>query len=179
MRTLLGTAVVSAAAATVAVSSAAPATSKTRCQVEGPVKRTAARTFVLHVLPPEKIFTRAEAAKLRPKKGEVIFRGALPDRARAGGPSQTHVSVHILDRASGHAVWEPYPLRIRLGQADGKPGRPVAVALMEGIGKDACDRHYGTNLRLEPGQRYRLRATLATETVTFVFKAAAHGGHGG
>jgi hypothetical protein len=55
----------------------------------------------------------------------------------------------------------------------------VAVALMQGVGKGACDRHYGTNLRLERGPRYRLSATLGPETVTFVFKAAAHDGHGG
>lgn len=143
------------------------------------MKRTAARTFVLRVRSPQRIFTKAEAARLRPKKGELISRGALTDQARAGSPSQTHVSVHILDRASGHAVWKPYPLRARLGQANGTPGRPAAVALMQGIGKDACDRHYGTNVRLEPGQRYRLNATLGTETVTFVFKAATHAGHGG
>jgi hypothetical protein len=47
---------------------------------------------------------------------------------------------------------------------------------MQGIGKGICDRHYGTNLRLEPGQRYKLVVTLGAETVAFEFKATGHGG---
>ena len=150
-----------------------------RCRVEGPVRRTAARTYVLHVLRPEKIFTRAEAARLRPRKGEVIVRGSLPARACVGSAAQTHVSVHILARASAEAVWRPYPLRVTLALA-GQRQRPVAVALMQGVGKGLCDRHYGTNLRLENGRKYRLTATLGGETVAFDFRAdAGHAEHGG
>lgn len=150
-----------------------------RCRVEGPVRRTAARTYVLHVLRPEKIFTRAEAARLRPRKGEVIVRGSLPTQARAGSAAQTHVSVHILARASAQAVWRPYPLRVTLALA-GQRQRPVAVAvaLMQGVGKGLCDRHYGTNLRLENGRKYELTATLGGETVAFAFRAdSGHAGH--
>jgi len=153
--------------------------SDARCRVDGPKKTTATRAFVLHVLPPERIFTSGQAAELTPKEGEVIFRGALVDEARAGSPSQTHVSVHILDRRRGDAVWEPYPLRVRLGPADGEEVRPLDVALMEGIGEGVCDRHYGTNVRLDAGRRYQLSATLGSETVRFNFEAGAHGGHRG
>ncbi len=150
----------------------------TRCRVEGSVRRTPERTYVLHVPRAEKIFTPAEAARVRPGKGEVIIRGSLPAQARAGGAAQTHVSVHILDRASGRAVWRPYPLRVTLALAGGRP-RPVAVALMQGVGKSVCDRHYGTNLKLESGRKYRLTAMLGGESVAFTFRASAgHGGHG-
>ena len=51
---------------------------------------------------------------------------------------------------------------------------------MQGVVKGLCDRHYGTNLRLESGRKYRLTATLGGETVAFVFSAGAgHAGHGG
>jgi hypothetical protein len=168
---LVGIAASVAAAAAVA----APAP---RCQVEGPAQRTASRTFVLHVLPAEEIFTKAEAAAGERKKGEVILRGALPRGARTATPAKTHVSVHVLDRRTGRAVWEPYPIRLRLGKV--AETRPLPVALMQGIGKGACDRHYGTNVKLESGQPYTLTATLGRDTVTFRFEAGTgHAGHGG
>jgi hypothetical protein len=151
-----------------------------RCQVDGPERRTAARTFVLRVLAAETIFTRAEAATAKPNHhGEVIVRGALPRAVRTASRAQTHVSVHVFDRRTGSAVWEPYPLRVRLRRAtEEAPGRPLALALMDGVGKGSCDRHYGTNVRLEAGQRYTLTATLGSDTVVFSFVAAeAHAGH--
>jgi hypothetical protein len=51
---------------------------------------------------------------------------------------------------------------------------------MEGIGKGVCDRHYGTNVRLERGQRYTLTAALGGNTVMFSFEAGTdHAGHAG
>jgi hypothetical protein len=168
------------AAGALAATAVAPAMPVARCQVEGPERRTATRTFVLRVQAAERIFTRAEAATAKPNHhGEVIVRGALPRAARTASRSQTHVSVHVFDRGTGSAVWEPYPLRVRLGRAtEQAPGRPLVVALMEGVGKGSCDRHYGTNVRLEAGQRYTLTARLGSETVVFSFVAGeAHAGH--
>jgi hypothetical protein len=49
---------------------------------------------------------------------------------------------------------------------------------MEGVGKGVRDRHYGTNARLETGQRYTLTATLGSDTVVFSFVAGeVHAGH--
>jgi hypothetical protein len=170
------------AGAALAATAAAPAMPVARCQVEGPERRTAARRFVLRVLPAERILTRAEAASAKPTHhGEVIVRGALTPAARAASPSQTHVSIYVFDRGSGSAVWEPYPLRVRLRRAnEPAPGRQLAVALVEGVAEGVCDRHYGTNLRLEARQRYTLTATLGRSTVVFSFVAGrAHPGHGG
>ncbi len=62
----------------------------------------------------------------------------------------------------------------------GQRQRPVAVALMQGVGKGLCDRHYGTNLRLENGRKYELTATLDGGTVAFAFREdAGHAEHGG
>jgi hypothetical protein len=167
------------AGATLAATPRAPAMPVARCQVEGPERRTATRRFVLRVVAAERIFTRAEAASAKPSHhGEVIVRGALPRAVRAGSRTQTHVSVRVFDRGTGKAVWEPYPLRVRLRRAtEQAPGRPLAVALMEGVGKGTCDRHYGTNVRLEADQRYTLTATLGSDTVVFSFVAEAHAGH--
>jgi hypothetical protein len=152
----------------------------TRCQLEGLEQRTASRTFLLRTLTAQRIFTKAEAAAAKPTHhGEVILRGALTPRARAGTRSQTHLSVYVFDRGSGRLVWEPYPLRARLRRADEQaPGRSIAVALMQGVGRGVCDRHYGTNVRLVAGERYTLTATLGRETVVFSFLAGeAHPGH--
>lgn len=170
------------AAAALAATDVAPAKGVARCEVKGPLRQSATRAFVLRVRAPQRIFTKAEAATAKPEHhGELIVRGALPRAARAGTRSQTHVSIHVRDRETGRVLWEPYPLRVRLRRASEQaPGRALAVALMEGVGKGVCDRHYGTNVRLEAGQRYILTATLGSDTVSFSLEAAeGHAGHGG
>ena len=123
----------------------------------------------LTVGPMEHMFTQAQAARLKPKEGEVMMQGHLtPGSATASWPTGTgmrHVELQVSNKDDG----APVPnAKVSITIIDSMDTAPVVVpvAVMHGVDEDATMLHYGNNVMLAPGH-HRVVVTVNGDRATF------------
>jgi hypothetical protein len=121
----------------------------------------------LTIGPMEQMYTQAEAARLKPKSGEIMLSGHMMPMSTTmpTGMMAMHLEVHVLAKADGKPVQNA---RIAITLIDLKVGKPVPlpVVIMYGIDEGMADTHYGNNVMLSPG-RHRVLVSVNGERATF------------
>ena len=117
------------------------------------------------------MWTPAQVRAKHPSSGEVMLRGTMGGTMSMGGSSR-HVEVKILNRATGKVITSAHPT-IALVDRDMSNAMTVKVpiAVMRGVDEGSADTHYGNNVDLVGGHRYRIAVTLAGEHAVFQLTA--------
>jgi hypothetical protein len=136
---------------------------------------TAHYKLELDVGGPEKMYSKAEAARMKPAAGEIMVSGAMadgmpgmpapPSGGMAAMETTRHLELHVRDKASGKAV-EGARVHITVRNAAGGEAMTVPVAVMYGIAEGETDWHYGNNVDMPPG-RYVVNVSANGETAQF------------
>ena len=116
---------------------------------------------VANVLPGERMFTAAEAAKERPNEGELILAG----EGRGLGPHVRHVEAHVYDKRTGLPLTSVKPTIVIINQTTGDRV-DVESTLMQDVNIGAPDVHYGNNVVVAGNSELRLVITVGNEEVT-------------
>ena len=121
---------------------------------------TADYRLELDVGTPEKMYSRAEAAKMKLTTGEIMVSGKMAGgmAGMSAGSSGTmapmgamrHLELHVYDKASGKAV-RGANVHITVRNAAGGMAMTVPIAVMYGIAEGEKDWHYGNNVDMPPG----------------------------
>jgi hypothetical protein len=126
--------------------------------------------LTLHVGPIETMYTAAQVKATHPKEGEVM----VGDSMGMGGMSMggnRHLEVHVYSKATGKVVAKAAPsITLTDTSAMGMAEQVNAMA-MEGIGEGVADLHYGDNVKLTAGHRYKVVVKVKGEKAAFSFKA--------
>ncbi|HLW60521.1 MAG TPA: hypothetical protein VKV57_11445 [bacterium] len=128
--------------------------------------QTAHYILVLQIGPEEKMYSKAEAAKLHPASGEVMVSGAMAAMPMAGMSMDTrHLELHVLSRATRRVVTDA---RCRITVAGMSAGKndAVPVGTMYGVAAGPADWHYGNNVQMPAGS-YTITAVVNGEGATF------------
>lgn len=127
---------------------------------------TARHRFALHVGMPEMMYTPAQVRKMHPKSGEVMLRGTMTGGMHMGG-AMRHLEVQICVRKSRAVVTNARPTIVVIDEtAHGMPMN-VPVAVMEGVGEGVADLHYGNNVAMPAGHRFKVTVKLKGERAVF------------
>jgi hypothetical protein len=116
---------------------------------------------VANVLPGERMFTAAEAAKEHPQEGELILAG----EGRALGPNVRHVEAHVYDKRTGLPLTSVKPTIVVINQTTGERV-DVESTLMQDVNTGAPDVHFGNNVMVAGNSELRLIITVGNEEVT-------------
>jgi hypothetical protein len=131
---------------------------------------TATYVFLLHVGFPEKMrmLTAAQAKAKHITTGELMLGGsmAMPSGGMRAHMTTRHVEIHICTRASGKVVTNAMP-SISAVPTSGGTAVHVPVMVMQGVTAGSPDLHYGNNVPLRLGTRYRITARLGGEQASF------------
>jgi hypothetical protein len=129
--------------------------------------------LTLHVGPTETMYTAAQVKATHPKDGEVM----VGDSTGMGGMSMggnRHLEVHVYSKATGKVVTGAAPT-ITLTDTSATSGMAMAEKVnamaMQGIDQGVADLHYGDNVKLTGGHRYKVVVKVKGEKATFSFKA--------
>ena len=117
---------------------------------------------VLNVVPPEEMYTPAQAAEQHPTGGEYILNG---DMAPIEAHSR-HTEAHIYSKDSGKPVTDVVPKIIITDKTDGTTLTPEAT-LMQDVLIGARDIHFGNNAVIKAGHEFSVTITINTEEVSF------------
>lgn len=94
--------------------------------------------------------------------------GGTMGGAMSMGGSARHVEVKIVKRSTGKVVGTAHPA---IGLVDQNVSNAMTVkvpfAVMRGVDEGSADLHYGNNVDLVGGHRYRVTVTLAGEQAVF------------
>ena len=122
-------------------------------------------TYTLTVgMPETMVMSAADARKQKLADAEVMVGGSMDTPKGA----TNHLEVHVCGSASRKVISSPVT---GISLADLTSGRTLAVPVMVMLGLDApsTDRHFGNNIPLIAGHRYRVTVTMGGETATFAF----------
>jgi hypothetical protein len=130
--------------------------------------------LTLSVGPVEKMYTAAEVKAKHPTDGEVMVGHSMSTGGMSMGDANRHLEVHVDSRATGKVVPNAQPT-IALTDTNGMSGtamfEKVNAMAMQGVGEGVGDLHYGDNVKLIPGHRYKVVVKVKGEKATFTFKA--------
>jgi len=133
-------------------------------------KTTKSYVFELSVGMAEKMWTPAEVRAKHPKGGEVMLAGSMGGGMSMGG-SARHVEVQIVKRSTGKVVATAHPTITLVDQnVKNAMAMKVPFAIMRGVDEGAADVHYGNNVDLVVGHRYRVTVRLTGEQAVFQVK---------
>jgi hypothetical protein len=127
------------------------------------VVSSAGYVAVLNVVPPEQMYTGAEATTIQPgSEGELILLG----RAAPIGPQTRHTEVHIYSKTTGAVVSNA---TVGMTIHDHATGRsiPIEPTKMQDLALGPIDVHYGNNVDIATGHPFTLTATINADTVSF------------
>lgn len=153
-----------------------PAAAGTQCTVaKGATSaQTHNYTIALGIGKVEKMYTRTQVERMKPKRGEVMLKGRMAMTGMSAGPgmagmssgssAMAHLEVHICSRASGKTA-DVTPAITVIDRASGRRSA-IPVATMEGIGEGHADLHYGNNVSL-PHQA-AVEVVVAGEKATLI-----------
>lgn len=132
---------------------------------------TADYRLELDVGTPEKMYSKAEAAKMKASSGEIMVIGKMvggmpgmsAGRSAAMPPmgAMRHLELHVYAKASGQAV-RGADVHITVRNAAGGMAMTVPIAVMYGITEGEKDWHYGNNVDIPPG-RYMVDVSVNGE----------------
>ncbi|MDQ6945232.1 MAG: hypothetical protein M3256_02930 [Actinomycetota bacterium] len=134
----------------------------------------------LDIGPVETMYTQAEADSNHPSQGEVTLRGqmsALPGNGGNATASGHHLDAHICSKAGGAVIQDADPTITLRDDATGA-SQDVQIAVMQGVGADVGDLHYGNNVTLIPGASYRVTVSLNGETAILHIQMRSDAGTG-
>ena len=127
--------------------------------------------FALHFGAAERMYTLAEVRKLHPATGEVMVGGAMMSMPAMGmNANSRHVEVQICKSATGSVLKDAMPGITMTDLANGATIK-VPVAKMQGVHATSGDIHYGNNVTVKPGHRYRVDVRAMSVRARFVVKA--------
>jgi len=130
--------------------------------------------LTLSVGPVEKMYTPAEVKAKHPSDGEVMVGASMSMGGMSMGDANRHLEVHVAARATGKVVTNEQPA-ITLTDTNGMTGmsmpQKVNAMAMQGIGEGVADLHYGDNVKLTSGHKYRVVVKVKGEKAAFTFKA--------
>jgi hypothetical protein len=130
-------------------------------------KQTKSYVFALSVGKSEEMWTPAQVRAKHPTSGEVMLGGTMGGAMSMGGSSR-HLEVKIAKRPNGKVVTGAHPT---IGLLDLSTGGAMAVkvpvAVMRGVDEGVADIHYGNNVDLIGGHKYRVTVGLAGEQAVF------------
>jgi len=127
--------------------------------------QTAHYRLVLQVGPMEKMYSKAEVAKMHPTSGEVMAGGAM-SMAESMAMDMRHLEVQVISRATGKVVTNA-KVSITVTNTATKKSTELPVATMYGVKEGPSDWHYGNNLSMSPGS-YTVLVALNGEHRVFV-----------
>lgn len=128
--------------------------------------------FALRFGAAERMYTLAEVRKLHPTSGEVMVGGAMMAMPGMGMNRNTrHLEVQICKGASRSVLMDAMP-RIALTDLAGGKVINVPVAKMRGVDANSADIHYGNNVTIKSGHRYRVAVAAMAATARFIVKAS-------
>ena len=119
--------------------------------------------------PSELMYTEAQAARLKPKAGEVMVSGHMAPmsvtQSTPTGMGMRHLEVRMTKKDDGSPVANA---KVSITVIDSMATQPVIVpvAVMHGVDEDADMVHYGNNVMLSPGH-HRVIVTVNGERATF------------
>lgn len=93
--------------------------------------------------------------------------------AMGSGSSMNHVEVHICSKVTGKAVAGAMPSMTLQGMDSGAMTTSIPVAEMQGLDRMPADTHYGNNVSMTAGGRYRLTVTINGQSGEFAITAPA------
>lgn len=135
---------------------------------------TATYKLTLTVGPKEAMYTEAEVKAKHPKSGEVMVGSSMDMGGMSMGSANRHLEVHIASRATGKVVTNANP-SIALTDTSAMGGmamsEKVNAMAMQGIDEGVADLHYGDNVKLAAGHKYKVVVTVKGEKASFSFKA--------
>jgi hypothetical protein len=123
----------------------------------------------LTVGPVERMYTQFQAARLKPKEGEVIMSGHMAPMSVTSstptGVGMRHLELQVTNKDDG----SPVPnAKVSITIIDSMSTQPVIVpvAVMHGVDEDETMLHYGNNVMLSPGH-HRVIVTVNGDRATF------------
>jgi hypothetical protein len=123
----------------------------------------------LTIGPMERMYTEAQAARLKPGDGEVMISGHLaPGSITSSAPTgmgMRHLELQVTNKDDGSPVPKA---KVSITLIDSMASAPVVVpvAVMHGVGEDATMLSYGNNVMLSPGH-HRVIVTVNGDRATF------------
>lgn len=121
--------------------------------------------FALHVGMPEKMYTPAQVRKMHPKSGEVMLRGKMGGMKMGG--AMRHLEVQICSRKTRAVVTNANPTIVVVDETAHGMAMKVPAAVMKGVGEGIADLHYGNNVSMPAGHRFRVTVRLKGQRVVF------------
>jgi len=122
----------------------------------------------LTIGPSERMYSKSEAARLKPKTGEIMVSGHMAPMSMTestpNGMTMRHLELQMTTKDDGSPVKNP-KVSITLINASAAPAT-VPVAVMYGVDEDPQNVHWGNNVALGPG-RHRILVTVNGERATF------------
>ncbi|RDJ93453.1 hypothetical protein B4Q13_21800, partial [Lacticaseibacillus rhamnosus] len=108
----------------------------------------------------EAMWTPAQVRAKHPPSGEVMLAGSMGGGMSMGGSSR-HVEVKIMSRSNGKVVTSAHP-RITVVAESAKNAMAIQLpyAGMRGVDEGSADIHYGNNVDLVGGHKYRVTVAL-------------------
>jgi hypothetical protein len=121
----------------------------------------------------ESMYTPAQAASSHPMSGEIMVSGTMDNgMAMGSGTSTRHIEAHICSKSTGNVMTSIMPTMRLQGTGSGAMATSVPIAKMQGLDRNPADTHFGNNVNITPGSRYRLVMTVNGQTATLTLKAA-------
>jgi hypothetical protein len=120
------------------------------------------------------MYTPAQVKSMHPTSGEVMMGSSMGGSGMSMGAGNRHLEVHIHSRATGKIVTNAMTKIVITDEgAMGSMKMPVTVpvVVMQGVRAGVADLHYGNNVKLTPGHRYRVVVAVNNQTGTFTFRA--------
>lgn len=146
------------------------AVSSSQCQLHAGVSQTiTTRSFTMVVEianGSETMYTQAQAHAEHPQSGEIMLGGSMTEVPLSSGPGTTghHLELHVCRRSTGQVVSLASPTITVADISTSSPPVSVPVAVMQGVAAGPEDVHYGNNVLLVPGHRYRVAVQLDGES---------------
>lgn len=119
---------------------------------------------------PEMMYTQAQVRKMHPKHGEVMLRGKMMGGMHMGG-AMRHLEVQICSKKSRAVVTNAHPRIVVVDETVKGMPMSVPVAVMEGVRKGVADLHYGNNVAMPAGHKFKVTVTLKGERAVFYVKS--------
>ena len=143
----------------------------------------------LAIGPPEAMYTPEQIATQHPTEGEVMLSGAMATPSAAGMagmamPDTTvatptsiaaqagtlrHLELHVTEAATGRVVTNA-KVTIDVVDQTARRSTSLPVVTMQGMREGPADFHYGTAVRLIPGDAYAIDATVNGHAAVFAFR---------
>ncbi len=112
----------------------------------------------------EAMYTPEQAASMHPKSGEIMMAGQMDNgnnaMAMGSGTTMSHVEAHICSKTTGKVLTGMMPTMSLRGTGPEAMAASIPVAEMQGLDMNPADTHYGNNVTITPGSRYRLTVNL-------------------